>query len=77
MIAHGFFLGAFFMPEKVVCVLIFPGQLSLFSVDVLKVMLLFSISTLKVMSFKRWHAESGDLLAIGREGMLVLPSCGF
>lgn len=38
------------MPEKVVCVLIFPGQLSLFSVDVLKVMSLFSISTLKVMS---------------------------
>ena len=70
-------MGAFFIPEKVVCVLIFPGQLSLFSVDVLKVMPLFSISTLKAMSFKRWHAESGDLLAIGRKGVLVLPSCGF
>ena len=69
MIAHGFFLGAFFIPEKVVCVLIFPGQLPL-----------FGVGALKVTSFWRSvlrRAEGDALLAIGREVCSFCLRAGF
>ena len=78
MIAHGFFLGAFFIPEKVVCVLVFPGQSAWFGVETL-IVVFFSRSIERRIrfAFMRISIAGSCSLSISREARLHRFLCGF